>query len=386
MIQRRSAVGDAGMGGCAGGRASRLARLLGQEPVARESSPDGRDDQLLAQVVRLGDHVALALVHDPLEPLVALHLDPAGSARGIACRRQREVEVVSVHRGRCYWRGQSAVGATRAPSAPLVRCRSNHEDGRRWRGRVDGEDGEHGGSLDPARGHHRLGNRLPGRQRRHAGPAQDGTRAADQRRRRPRGPGVHHQRLPRGAGGAAHPRRRARRHYGRRRVFSIGLASFGIVSLLCGLAPTMEAEVVFRLAQGAAGALLVPGSLAIISANFQRRGARPRVRRVGIGDVSAGGPRTADRRDPGRHALVASGVPDQRAPGPGRPVRDAAPCSRVQEPRRRAARLARFDRDRARRRRHLASASSGARRRTGTTRRCSSRWASASSPPCCSRS
>jgi EmrB/QacA subfamily drug resistance transporter len=58
-------------------------------------------------------------------------------------------------------------------------------------------------------------------------------------------------------------------HYGRRRVFTIGLAFFGIISALCGLAPTMEAEVVFRLAQGAAGALLVPGSLAIISANFQ---------------------------------------------------------------------------------------------------------------------
>jgi EmrB/QacA subfamily drug resistance transporter len=56
--------------------------------------------------------------------------------------------------------------------------------------------------------------------------------------------------------------------YGRRRIFSIGLAAFGIVSLLCGLAPTMEAEVVFRLAQGAAGALLVPGSLAIISNSF----------------------------------------------------------------------------------------------------------------------
>jgi EmrB/QacA subfamily drug resistance transporter len=57
-------------------------------------------------------------------------------------------------------------------------------------------------------------------------------------------------------------------HYGRRRVFSIGLASFGAISALCGLAPTMEAEIVFRLAQGAAGALLVPGSLAIISASF----------------------------------------------------------------------------------------------------------------------
>ena len=57
--------------------------------------------------------------------------------------------------------------------------------------------------------------------------------------------------------------------YGRRRIFATGLLSFGIISALCGLAPTLELEVVFRLLQGAAGALLVPGSLALISANFE---------------------------------------------------------------------------------------------------------------------
>ncbi len=56
--------------------------------------------------------------------------------------------------------------------------------------------------------------------------------------------------------------------YGRRRVFIIGLASFGLTSALCGLAPSMEWLVVFRLAQGAAGALLVPGPLSLITANF----------------------------------------------------------------------------------------------------------------------
>ncbi|MEA2623161.1 MAG: hypothetical protein QOH61_2071 [Chloroflexota bacterium] len=56
--------------------------------------------------------------------------------------------------------------------------------------------------------------------------------------------------------------------YGRRRIFAIGLFAFGVVSALCGLAPTMELEVVFRLLQGAAGALLVPGSLSIITASF----------------------------------------------------------------------------------------------------------------------
>jgi EmrB/QacA subfamily drug resistance transporter len=57
-------------------------------------------------------------------------------------------------------------------------------------------------------------------------------------------------------------------HYGRRLVYAIGLASFAVTSALCGLAPTMEAMVVFRLLQGAAGALLVPGSLAIITHAF----------------------------------------------------------------------------------------------------------------------
>ena len=57
--------------------------------------------------------------------------------------------------------------------------------------------------------------------------------------------------------------------YGRRRIFLIGLVGFGITSVLCGIAPTMEFLVVARLLQGGAGALLVPGSLAIITAAFE---------------------------------------------------------------------------------------------------------------------
>lgn len=56
--------------------------------------------------------------------------------------------------------------------------------------------------------------------------------------------------------------------YGRKRMFLYGLAGFGITSVLCGLAPTMELLVVFRVLQGAAGAMLVPGSLALLTANF----------------------------------------------------------------------------------------------------------------------
>jgi EmrB/QacA subfamily drug resistance transporter len=57
-------------------------------------------------------------------------------------------------------------------------------------------------------------------------------------------------------------------HYGRRRVYAIGLAAFGLTSALCGIAPSMEWLVLFRLLQGGAGALLVPGSLALISGCF----------------------------------------------------------------------------------------------------------------------
>lgn len=56
--------------------------------------------------------------------------------------------------------------------------------------------------------------------------------------------------------------------YGRRRMFLYGLAGFGATSVLCGLAPNMELLVLFRILQGAAGAMLVPGSLALLTANF----------------------------------------------------------------------------------------------------------------------
>jgi EmrB/QacA subfamily drug resistance transporter len=57
-------------------------------------------------------------------------------------------------------------------------------------------------------------------------------------------------------------------YYGRRRVFALGLVGFGLTSVLCGLSPNLELLVVFRLLQGAAGALLVPGSLSLIAAAF----------------------------------------------------------------------------------------------------------------------
>ncbi|MBV9544998.1 MAG: MFS transporter, partial [Chloroflexi bacterium] len=56
--------------------------------------------------------------------------------------------------------------------------------------------------------------------------------------------------------------------YGRRRVFIIGTVWFAAASMLCALAPNIELLVAARALQGIGGALLTPGSLAIIAATF----------------------------------------------------------------------------------------------------------------------
>lgn len=55
---------------------------------------------------------------------------------------------------------------------------------------------------------------------------------------------------------------------GRRRVFVTGMVVFGIASLACGAAPSVETLVAFRALKGVGAALLVPSSLAIIQATF----------------------------------------------------------------------------------------------------------------------
>ncbi len=57
-------------------------------------------------------------------------------------------------------------------------------------------------------------------------------------------------------------------HFGRRRLLMIGVALFAATSLACGLAPTIGTLVTARALQGVAAALLVPESLAIVSASF----------------------------------------------------------------------------------------------------------------------
>jgi EmrB/QacA subfamily drug resistance transporter len=57
--------------------------------------------------------------------------------------------------------------------------------------------------------------------------------------------------------------------FGRRRVFVVGVVWFAVASLLCGLAPSVPLLVAARVLQGVGGALLTPGSLAIIEASFR---------------------------------------------------------------------------------------------------------------------
>jgi EmrB/QacA subfamily drug resistance transporter len=80
--------------------------------------------------------------------------------------------------------------------------------------------------------------------------------------------------------------------FGRRKVFLIGTVWFALASALCGAAQNIELLIAARALQGVGGALLTPGSLAILQASFHR-GDRPRAIGVwsGLGGVaSAVGP------------------------------------------------------------------------------------------------
>jgi EmrB/QacA subfamily drug resistance transporter len=57
--------------------------------------------------------------------------------------------------------------------------------------------------------------------------------------------------------------------YGRRRVFVLGTGVFTVASLLCAVAPNAELLVGARLVQGVGGALLTPGSLAMVESGFR---------------------------------------------------------------------------------------------------------------------
>jgi EmrB/QacA subfamily drug resistance transporter len=75
--------------------------------------------------------------------------------------------------------------------------------------------------------------------------------------------------------------------YGRRRVFVVGAAWFAMASLLCGVAPDIGVLVAARGLQGVGGALLTPGSLALIQVSFAEED-RPRAIGVwsGLGGIA----------------------------------------------------------------------------------------------------
>jgi EmrB/QacA subfamily drug resistance transporter len=65
--------------------------------------------------------------------------------------------------------------------------------------------------------------------------------------------------------------------FGERRVFALGVAGFGIASLLCAIAPSIELLVAFRALQGVAGAMLTPSSLALIVSAFPEKERGPAI-------------------------------------------------------------------------------------------------------------
>ncbi len=60
-------------------------------------------------------------------------------------------------------------------------------------------------------------------------------------------------------------------HFGRRKIFMIGIAIFTVASVWCGFSPSSESLIAARTVQGIGGALMIPGSLAIISSSFSEQ-------------------------------------------------------------------------------------------------------------------
>jgi DHA2 family multidrug resistance protein len=71
------------------------------------------------------------------------------------------------------------------------------------------------------------------------------------------------------------------RRFGTVRVFAIGMAGFGIFSLLCGMAWSLSSLVAFRIGQGLCGGPLMPISPDAAAAHFPQGEACPGNRRVG---------------------------------------------------------------------------------------------------------
>ena len=76
--------------------------------------------------------------------------------------------------------------------------------------------------------------------------------------------------------------------FGRRRVFVVGVVWFAAASLLCGVAPSPEVLIAARALQGIGGALLTPGSLAMIQGAFAPEDRAPAIGAwSGLGSIAA---------------------------------------------------------------------------------------------------
>ena len=125
--------------------------------------------------------------------------------------------------------------------------------------------------------------------------------------------------------------------FGRKRVFLVGVALFGLASLAAGLSGSGAELIAARVVQGAAAAAMAPQVLATFRVIFAPGGAGQGVRHL-RGDARlrvrgrAGPRRRADRREPVRLEL-ALGVLRQRAGGRGRADRRRPPRPRDPDPR-----------------------------------------------------
>ena len=122
--------------------------------------------------------------------------------------------------------------------------------------------------------------------------------------------------------------------FGRRRMFLIGVVAFLGTSLLCGLAPSAELLVAARILQAAAGAILVPTSLALLLPEFPVRQARHRRGDLERHGRRRGRARPVARRPAGGCGGLALGVLRERANRPARAHSSAPGAARDARPRR----------------------------------------------------
>jgi hypothetical protein len=84
--------------------------------------------------------------------------------------------------------------------------------------------------------------------------------------------------------------------YGRKRMFQIGVTSFTLISLLCGLAPSTGALILLRLLQGFAAATMIPQGFGLIRESFLAGGPAEGTGLLGTERGDRRAARTGDRR------------------------------------------------------------------------------------------